>query len=1128
MFSVSSFSSFQGCYNNLLKIVDAKDIVANKAPDVEKVANATKLGVANFVEKCFSDATLHETVQREKLFSAGSFSNFSSNFSENGDQCSEGSDDFDDFPDLDEALDMENPIFLTESPLPNRSMKMAEKVTETHNPPRRQDTWQNALDCIVMHSQSMSSVFSNSNLQLSPTPPVSIPTSPVSNPTPTPTSPFGHLTPAPSLDVTTPTPQVVIIPEHVPPSSISTALSEGNPEKPVPSPSEVPCPAPPTPSVEDSVTNLQFAPMPFQDLNSSLPTLASADDRLTANGKRFAEKEGKEESKGEKPTEPLLRMVEVELSMGKLTSDSMSTQKDSLIKPKIDSVKKMDQQEDDVKGSRSVKSEEDSSVSVENVDLCPVDAIGPPAKSEQSQLSGGVPETGDGLQVQLVCEVPVTEGIVIDLASTVENRDLEVTGHICEKDSVLDKQVHPENECLSEAGNRGTAELPRQNRSDRQSCPRITNDRKLDETEVKHELASADQVNLGREDEKPKSTLQDEISTEHANDSSVVEESKELRSQSEASQKAQSSKLLDEMLISNLNAMEKRGDLNSDQMKTAAQTLEEKDKAMTAVSAASEPVKENEGLTKNAFEEPVQVVSEGTTVGHCIDDVKTFSSSATQKTIGENPVSSDEKKAEKKPSVQCEVVEEAAIVSTEEKIIETELQKTAFEEGENVLQKNDVDSDVSPLIVEAKVTEDLKVIQNEPKSENNVEVEIIQNLPIAEDNCKKTGVTTVEVTVPVLGKEETSMGTPQVIEDAQSMAFSEVTNAAECTTPGIEEQAACPFEIEDKDKAESQVKISVGGDLECNNLDSEVLPEVASANEMSVMSRQEVSGVASTNVQMASDEKEDLSAQIVLPSDKEENYQVQTASESDKTGEGISPQPDADARLSRIEKENVPGVQKAEIDNNGSKPECVTPLLIKSDPMEKSLKDEAVTAVENRNQFLNGGVPLVKTEDTTDVESTAPKSVITNSDIKTEFKAEELKNVSKRKEKKASKFNFIKKLKKLVPLSVDSKVHSACLVDSRFWSCPPQAVVIMIFSSSGSERIFFNERHVLADQQHTPLNQQVQVQRESSHTRARQICFKHHNQGRGGTRACRRATKARKEGGSERHEQESGAACQEG
>ena len=363
------FSSFQGCYNNLLKIVDAKDIVANKAANVEKVEEATKLGVANFVEKCFSDATLHETVQREKLFSAGSFSNFSSNFSENGDQCSEGSDDFDDFPDLDEALDMENPIFITESPLPNRSMKMAEKVSETHNPPRRQDTWQNALDCIVMHSQSMSSVFSNSNLQLSPTPPVTVPTSPVSNPTPTPTSPFGHLTPTPALDVTTPTPQDVIIPEGVPPSCSSKASSEGIQEMDVPSPSQASSLA----STIPSVTNSQYAPMPFQELNSSLPTLHSADDRLTANEKRFAEKECIEELKGggggEGPTEPLLRMVEVELSMGKLKSDSLPVQKDSLIKPRIDPGKRIyspvDQQEDIVKGSGYPNSSADTAILTE-------------------------------------------------------------------------------------------------------------------------------------------------------------------------------------------------------------------------------------------------------------------------------------------------------------------------------------------------------------------------------------------------------------------------------------------------------------------------------------------------------------------------------------------------------------------------------------------------------------------------------------------------------------------------------------------------------------------------------------------------------------------------------------------
>ena len=1043
---------------------------------MEKVEEATKLGVANFVEKCFSDATLHETVQREKLFSAGSFSNFSSNFSENGDQCSEGSDDFDDFPDLDEALDMENPIFITESPLPNRSMKMAEKVSETHNPPRRQDTWQNALDCIVMHSQSMSSVFSNSNLQLSPTPPVTVPTSPVSNPTPTPTSPFGHLTPTPALCVMTPTPQDVIIPEGVPPSCSSKASSEGIQEMPVPSPSQASSHAPTIPSVEDPITNSQYAPTPFQELNSSLPTLHSADDRLTANEKRFAEKECKEELKGggggEGPTEPLLRMVEVELSMGKLKSDSMSVQKDSLIKPKIDPGKRscpVDQQEDIVKGSGSAKSVEDSSVSVENVDLCPVDAIGPSAKSEQSQLSGGVPETGDDLQVQLVCEVPVTKGNVIDSASTVENKDLEVTaGHICEKDSVLDKQIRPENESSADAGNPGTDELPTQNSGDSQSCLRITNDRKLDETEVKHELTSADQVNLSREDEKPESTLQDGISREYVNDNSgaCVQESKEVMGQSNASQEAQSSKLIDEMLISNLNAMEKQGDLNSDQTKATLQTLEEKDKAMTDVSAANEPVKQDKGVTMNAFEKPLQVVSEGTVVGRSIDDVKTFSSSAAQKTPGENPAL-DEKKTEAEPIVQPEVVEEKPIVSTEEKIIYTKLQKTATEEKENVLQTNDLDLDVPLSIMQANVTDslDLKVIQNEPNCENNVVTEVIQNLPNAEEDCKKTGVTTVEVTVPELGIEETSMDIPQVTKDAQDNVVSELTKEAEYTSLRIEE-VAFPSEIENRAVSESLLVNISDGDVECNNLDSEALPILAVASEVSVMSRREVSEVTSTDVQMTSDKKEGtsvqtipsdekeipraemafdkqegLSIQMVLPSDDKENLLIQMEPESDTTidsHEGLSAQPDAAASLTRAKEKDVNRIQDTEIENPAPKSECVTPLLIKSELNEQGLTDEAVTATESKNQFIDGSVPLVKTDDATDLKSTSQKSVNTNLDIKTEVKPEELKNVSKRKEKKASKFNFVKKLKKLVPLSVDSKVHSACLVVSRFWSCPPR------------------------------------------------------------------------------------------
>ena len=1155
---VVSLLIFQGCYNNLLKIVDAKDIVANKAANVEKVEEATKLGVANFVEKCFSDATLHETVQREKLFSAGSFSNFSSNFSENGDQCSEGSDDFDDFPDLDEALDMGNPIFITESPLPNRSLKMSENVvTETHNPPRRQDTWQNALDCIVMHSQSMSSVFSNSNLQLaSPTPPVSIATSPVSNLTPN--SPFGRLTPTPSLEVTTQTPQDVV-PEGVSPSSRSTVPSgvtssdvpssgipssgvpssvipsSGVPSSGVPSsvvppsnsiaplkeslptPSQAFCHAPTIPLADTATSSVENSQ--FHDLNSSMPTLHSADDRLTADGKRFAEKECKEESKGgERKTEPLLRMLEVELSMGKFKSDSMSLQKDPINKPEIDSGKKIcspmeQQQEYTVKeGSGSVnveEKEEDSSVSVENVDLCPVDAIGPtPAKSEPSQLSGGVPQTGDDLLVQLDCEVPVTKRNVIE--SAVENKDLEVTGYICEKDCAPDKQVHPENESSAEAGNPGSAkELPNENSSDSQSCPGKTSDRKSDEIEVKHELTNADQVNLDRGDEKPKSTLQDEISNKYVNDNSA-EESKEVTGQSEESQKAQSSKLIDEMLISNLNAMEKQrdqtleekekattkvvsaaiepekehehevtkdafeksGQVLSDQTKATSQTFEEKEKATTrttelakqdggvtieepvqwlsgqekttsleekekAVSAETEP--EKEGVIKEPL---VQVASEATVVGHSIDDVKTFSSSATEKKssatentssasektssasekpssateksisstekkTGESPSSAEEKKTETKETIEHpEVVEAVPIMSTGEK--SNEAQNTAIEQKESISQKNYTD------------------VQNELNCENPVEIQS------AEEDCSKTGVTAVEFTVPVSGKDEASTDIPEVqmevtvpvsgleqisadIPNVIGDAVTNVTNEAEYNSLRIEEVSR-PSEIEDKADSESQ-KLSVN--KSAGDLDSEVFPTPVSASEMSG----EISEVTSTNVEMASDKKEDPSVQIVLPSDKNENPPVQMKSESDKieeSSEGLSVQPEADAKLTGVKEKNV---KEAEIENIGSKSECVTPLLIKSDTMEKSLKGEAVSATESKNQFINGSVLHVKTKDATDPKSTAP-----NSDIKTEIKTEEFKNVSKRKEKKASKFNFVKKLKKLVPLSVDSKVHSACLV----------------------------------------------------------------------------------------------------
>ena len=96
---------------------------------------------------------------------------------------------------------------------------------------------------------------------------------------------------------------------------------------------------------------------------------------------------------------------------------------------------------------------------------------------------------------------------------------------------------------------------------------------------------------------------------------------------------------------------------------------------------------------------------------------------------------------------------------------------------------------------------------------------------------------------------------------------------------------------------------------------------------------------------------------------------------------------------------------------------------------EKGIKDEEASTAENESKNISESVPLVRTEQETNLKSTtSEKSVDTNLDTKTDVKAEEFQNVSKRKERKASKFNFVKKLKKLVPLSVDSKVHSACLL----------------------------------------------------------------------------------------------------
>ena len=96
-----------------------------------------------------------------------------------------------------------------------------------------------------------------------------------------------------------------------------------------------------------------------------------------------------------------------------------------------------------------------------------------------------------------------------------------------------------------------------------------------------------------------------------------------------------------------------------------------------------------------------------------------------------------------------------------------------------------------------------EVIQNRPNCENNLSTEVDQNLPNSEVYCTKTTVTTMQVTVPDLGIEETSTDIPQVTADAQDNVFSEVTKEAEYTTLRLE-GLSCPSEIENRDIAESQ------------------------------------------------------------------------------------------------------------------------------------------------------------------------------------------------------------------------------------------------------------------------------------------------------------------------------------
>ena len=91
-------------------------------------------------------------------------------------------------------------------------------------------------------------------------------------------------------------------------------------------------------------------------------------------------------------------------------------------------------------------------------------------------------------------------------------------------------------------------------------------------------------------------------------------------------------------------------------------------------------------------------------------------------------------------------------------------------------------------------------------------------------------------------------------------------------------------------------------------------------------------------------------------------------------------------------------------------------------PSENGVKTETRSTPEVKSQSINGSVPAEKSNIAIKEKDKFQKITKTNLDKKAEDNSEEFKNVSKKKEKKASKFNFVKKLKKLVPLSVDSKV----------------------------------------------------------------------------------------------------------
>ena len=131
----------KGHYSNMLKIVDPRINFSNKAAKLE---NRNKVdeegGIHNFVEKCLSDATINEMLERETIKS------LTSTLTSKEDDTS---DDDSDFPDLDEALeeslDISKPKFITESPHPGRKFISIENVDKNLNV-----SFENVYDNVVV------------------------------------------------------------------------------------------------------------------------------------------------------------------------------------------------------------------------------------------------------------------------------------------------------------------------------------------------------------------------------------------------------------------------------------------------------------------------------------------------------------------------------------------------------------------------------------------------------------------------------------------------------------------------------------------------------------------------------------------------------------------------------------------------------------------------------------------------------------------------------------------------------------------------------------------------------------------------------------------------------------------